>query len=71
MRTSQRGSIFGSILGIIACGGLGGIVAWSIVSSMGWDGLLGALAAAGIGMVVATAAWTGLTSLLRILRRTP
>ena len=70
MRTSQRGAIFGSILGIVACGGIGGVAAWSIVTLMGWEGPLGAIAAAIIGMVVATGAWTALTSLLRMLRRT-
>jgi hypothetical protein len=70
MRTSQRGSTLGSIVGIIACGSIGGVTAWSIVTILGWGGPLGALAAAVIGMVVATAAWTGLTSLLRMLRRT-
>jgi hypothetical protein len=70
MRTSQRGSTFGSILGIVICGGIGGVAAWSIVTILGWGGPLGAFAAAVIGMAVATAAWTGLTSLLRVLRRT-
>ena len=70
MRLSQRGSTVGSILGIVACGATGGVAAWSIVALMGWTGPFGALAAAVIGMVLATAAWTGLTSLLRMLRRT-
>jgi fructose-specific phosphotransferase system IIC component len=70
MTPKQRGSTLGSILGIIVCGGIGGVFAWAIVSLMGWDGVMGALTAAVIGMVVATAAWAGVTSMLRALRRT-
>lgn len=69
MRCSQRGSIVGTLLGIVVCGGLGGFAAWAIVTRVGWTGPLGAIVAAIIGMVVATGAWTGLTSLLRALRR--
>jgi uncharacterized membrane protein YeaQ/YmgE (transglycosylase-associated protein family) len=70
MVSFQRGSIVGSILGIVVCGGIGGMVAWAIVRQLGWGGTFGAMIAAIIGMVVATAAWTALTSLLRMLRRT-
>ena len=38
MQLLQRGSIIGSILGIVVCGGLGGITAWSVVTLMGWNG---------------------------------
>ena len=69
MKSFQQGSIVGSILGIVVCGGVGGIVAWAVVASLGWDGTLGAIAAAIIGMVVATAAWVALTSLLHTVRR--
>ena len=69
MRRFQRGSILSSVLGIIVCGGLGGVAAWAVVTLMGWDGTFAAIAAALIGMVVATASWTALTSLLRMLRR--
>jgi len=69
MQLLQRGSIIGSILGIVVCGGLGGITAWSIVMLMGWNGAFGAIVAAIIGMVVATGAWAALTSLLRALSR--
>ena len=69
MRPPQRGSIVGSLLGIVVCGGIGGIAAWSIVMLMGWDGTFGAIVAAIIGMVVATAAWAALTSLLRASSR--
>ena len=69
MASYQRGSIVGSILGIVACGGVGGIVAWTLVALMGWTGTPGAIVAAIVGMVVATAAWIALTSLLRSARR--
>lgn len=69
MRPFQRGSILGSILGILVCGVIGGVAAWSIVDMMGGDGVFGAIVAATTGMVVATAAWTALTSLLRMLSR--
>ena len=69
MRSFQRGSILGAIPGIVVCGGGGGIAGWAIVNWIGWDGVLGAIAAAIIGMVVATAAWIALTSLQRTLRR--
>ena len=69
MHPLQRGSILGSILGIVVCGCLGGIAAWGVVTLMGWDGTLAAIVAALIGMVVATAAWIALTSLVRVLRR--
>jgi hypothetical protein len=69
MNTRQRGSTFASILGIVVCGGFGGVAAWAIVTLMGWDGPFGAVVAALIGMVVATAVWTAGTSLARTIRR--
>jgi len=68
MRPSQRGSILGSLLGIVVCGGIGGIAAWTIVAQFGWNGIFGAIIATIIGMIVATAAWTAWTSLLRMFR---
>ena len=67
MAFSQRGSMLGSILGILVCGVAGGIAAWSGVNALGIDGVSGALLAAVIGMVVATALWAGGSSLLRAL----
>lgn len=61
--------MIGSILGIIVCGGIGGIAAWAIVSLLGWDGTPGAIAAAIIGMVVATAVWTAGSLMIRSLRK--
>ena len=69
MTSSQRGSILASVLGIVVCGGLGGIAAWALVTTLGIDGTIGAILAAILGMIVATAAWTAGTSLLRALRR--
>jgi len=64
----ERGSIIGSIVGILLCGVAGGFAAWMFVAMLGIDGVTGAFVAAVIGMVVATALWTGGTALLRALR---
>jgi fructose-specific phosphotransferase system IIC component len=69
MHHHQRGSALASILGIVVCGGLGGVAAWAVVTTMGWSGAFGAIVAAIIGMVVATALWTAGTSLFRTVRR--
>jgi len=58
-------AIVWSVIGIFVCGGLGGFAAWALVTSLGWAGTPGAIAAAIIGMVVAVALWAGLTTLLR------
>jgi len=65
MSQAQRGSIFGSIVSILVCGVAGGVAAWTIVSGLGIDGVTGALVAAVIGMLVATALWAGGSWLLR------
>ena len=67
MLHSQRGAILGSIVGIAVCGISGGLAAWLLVSALGMDGVAGALVAAAIGMVVATALWTGGSTLMRVL----
>lgn len=67
MSSKERGSILGSVVGILICGVTGGFAAWRLVDALGIGGVPGALAAAAIGMVVATALWTGGTSLLRAL----
>jgi hypothetical protein len=67
MLIRQRGSMLGSILGILICGVAGGFAAWSAVTAWGIDGVLGAIVAAVIGMVVATAFWAGGSSLMRAL----
>ena len=60
-------AIVWSVVGIFICGGLGGFAAWALVTGMGGVGTPGAIAAAIIGMVVAVALWTGITTLLRAL----
>jgi len=65
MPIGQRGSLLGSILGILVCGVGGGFAAWALVTALGLVGVLGAVAAAVIGMVVATALFAGGTTLLR------
>jgi hypothetical protein len=56
-RSDERGGVVASLLGILVCGGIGGFVAWSVVTAMEIDGVMGAILAAAIGMVVATALW--------------
>ena len=65
MGQPQRGSIFGSIIGILICGVTGGFAAWMVVSKLGIDGVIGACVAALMGMIVATALWAGGSWLLR------
>jgi hypothetical protein len=60
-------SIVSSILGILVSGTVGGLAGWSATTLLGFNGVGGALVAAAIGMVVATAVWIGLTVLLRAL----
>lgn len=60
-------SVVLSILGILVSGIVGGLTGWSVIALLGFAGVGGALAAAAIGMVVATAVWIGLTVLLRAL----
>lgn len=71
MTEKQSGSILGSILGIVVCGGLGGVTAWAVVTAVGLGGAFGSIVAAIIGMVVATAAWAAGTALLRKLGAIP
>ncbi len=67
MLNLQRGSLLGSLLGILVCGVGGGFVAWSAVTAWQIEGVLGAILAAVIGMVVATALWAAGATLLRAL----
>ncbi len=64
---NSTGSIVFSILGILVGGLAGGLAGWSTIALLGLSGTGGALVAAIIGMVVATAVWIGLTVLLRAL----
>jgi hypothetical protein len=61
-------AIVWSVLGIFVCGGLGGLAAWALVTTLGWDGTPGAIVAAIIGMVIAVALFAGVTAALRSLR---
>ncbi len=62
-----KGSIFWSVVGMAFSGLCGGLAGWASVTLAGWSGTGGAILAAMIGMVVATATWVGLTVLLRTL----
>ncbi len=67
MTRKEKGSILGSIVGIVICGAIGGVAAWAAVTALGWSGTLGSIVAAIIGMVVATAAWVVGAAVLRKL----
>jgi hypothetical protein len=41
-------------IAIIVCAGAGGLLAWWLVTSLGWDGVGGAIAAIFLGMAAAT-----------------
>ena len=62
-------TLTGRIIGIAVCGAIGALVAWALVATIALDGVAGALVAAGVGMVVATAAFIGWTTLGRRLER--
>jgi hypothetical protein len=61
-------SLVGSILAILACGGIGGVAAWLVVSALGWTGTAGAFVAAVIGMAIAFALFAAGAALLQTLR---
>jgi hypothetical protein len=44
-------------IGIVVCGTLGAVAAWNLITLLGWDGAVGAIAMALVGMVVATLLW--------------
>ena len=58
-------SIALSVFAILACGALGALVGFGVVSTVGWAGTGAAILAAAIGMVVATLAWAGGVAILR------
>jgi hypothetical protein len=62
-------SLVGRMLGIALCGVLGGVAAWCFIGWLGLDGTWGALVAALVGMIIATAAFVGWTTLARALTR--
>jgi hypothetical protein len=57
------------LLAIVVCGGTGGLLAWWLVFSLGWTGVGGAIAAAFLGMLLATLLWAGGVALLNALQR--
>jgi len=57
-------SIFFSIVGILIAGGCGGLAGWALAGMLDLNGVVGALVAAAIGMLVATSVWVALTVLL-------
>jgi len=57
------------LLAIVVCGGAGGVLAWWLVFSLGWTGVGGAIAAAFLGMVLATLLWAGGVALANALQR--
>ena len=50
MNLHERGSLLSSLLGIVTCGGIGGLTAWWIVTLAGFNGTFGAIVAAVVGM---------------------
>ena len=56
------------LLAIVACGGGGALIAWLIVSALGATGVGAAIAAAIIGMVLATRLWAGGVAIMRALK---
>lgn len=57
MRNEQRGGVLASLAGIVVCGGAGGFMAWVVVTALDIGGVTGAILAAAVGMIVATALW--------------
>lgn len=58
-RRSKKVSYVRSGIAIVICAGIGAALAWIVVSSIGLGGVAGAIAAAVIGMVLATALFAG------------
>ena len=57
-----------SVIAIVICGGAGALLAWLLVSALGWTGIAGALAMAVVGMVAATLLYAAGVALRRALR---
>jgi len=56
-----------NVLAIVVCGGLGGVAGFGVMRMLDLDGVAGALVAATIAMLIATAAWAAGATLLRAL----
>jgi hypothetical protein len=48
-----------SVIAIVICAGIGATGAWIIVSSIGWEGVGGAVATTVVAMVLATLVFAG------------
>jgi hypothetical protein len=46
-----------SVIAILVCGLAGAVLAWTVVDTLGWTGIGGAIVAAIIGMVSGTLLW--------------
>jgi hypothetical protein len=57
-------SVAWSLAGILLCGGLGGAAGFAAARALDVAGLMAALVAVPLGMVVAVGCWIGLTALL-------
>jgi hypothetical protein len=64
-------SVLWSLAGIVVCGVAGAVCAWWLVGALGRAGVPAALVGAIVAMVIATAAWVGLTVVLRKLGMVP
>lgn len=62
------GSLIGSFIGILLCGGIGGAGGWALASILGVGGVPGAVVAAIGAMLLAVALWAGATAVIRALR---
>ena len=65
----HRGALAGKLLAILACGAVGGVAAWSIVTVLEWDGTGGAIVAAMIAMVISVALWAAGVAALQSMER--
>ena len=60
-------AIFWSVIGILVSGAAGGVAGWWVIGLLRLAGVVGALIAAVVGMVVATGVWIAITVTLRKL----
>jgi len=68
-RQRQRGALAGKLAAIFACGAIGGVAAWAIVTMLGWDGTGGAIVAAMIGMVISVTLWAAGVAAVQSMER--
>ena len=58
-------SVFLNLIAIVACGALGAGAGYGVLALLDASGVIGALVAALVGMLVATAAWAAGSAVLR------